>query len=52
MTYGNVYVAKVSLSNPAQCIKAFVEAEAYDGPSIIIIAYSHCIPMVLIWLKG
>jgi len=29
-------------SNPAQCVKAFNEAEAYDGPSIII-AYSHCI---------
>ncbi len=42
MSYGHVYVAKVSLANPAQCIKAFVEAEAHDGPSIII-AYSHCI---------
>ena len=42
MAYGTVYVARVSLSNPAQCIKAFLEAEAYDGPSLII-AYSHCI---------
>ncbi|MCM2265453.1 MAG: pyruvate:ferredoxin (flavodoxin) oxidoreductase [Desulfuromonadales bacterium] len=42
MSYGSVYVATVALSNPAQCIKAFLEAEAYDGPSIII-AYSHCI---------
>lgn len=42
MTYGHIYVARVALSNPAQVIKAFVEAEAYDGPSIII-AYSHCI---------
>jgi pyruvate-ferredoxin/flavodoxin oxidoreductase len=42
MTYGNIYVAKVSLSNPTQCVKAFLEAESYDGPSIII-AYSHCI---------
>lgn len=42
MTYGHIYVAKVALSNPAQVIKAFVEAEAHDGPSIII-AYSHCI---------
>ncbi len=42
MTYGNIYVAKVSMANPAQCVKAFVEAEAYDGPSIIM-AYSHCI---------
>jgi pyruvate-ferredoxin/flavodoxin oxidoreductase len=43
MTYGNVYVAKVALgANEAQTLKAFIEAEAYDGPSIII-AYSHCI---------
>ena len=42
MAYGTVYVARVSLSNPNQCIKAFLEAEAYDGPSLII-AYSHCI---------
>jgi pyruvate-ferredoxin/flavodoxin oxidoreductase len=42
MTYGNIYVAKVSLANPAQCVKAFIEAESYDGPSLII-AYSHCI---------
>ena len=39
MAYGNVYVAKVALSNPAQVVKAFMEAEAYDGPSLII-AYS------------
>jgi pyruvate-ferredoxin/flavodoxin oxidoreductase len=43
MTYGNVYVASVAMgSNDMQTIRAFVEAEAYDGPSIII-AYSHCI---------
>ena len=42
MAYGNVYVAKVALSNPAQVVKAFMEAEAYDGPSLIL-AYSHCI---------
>lgn len=43
MTYGNIYVAQVSMgANPNQVVKAFVEAEAYDGPSIII-AYSHCI---------
>ena len=42
MSYGSVYVAQVSLSNPAQCVKAMLEAEAYDGPSIII-AYAHCI---------
>ncbi len=43
MSYGNVYVARVSLgANDAQVVKAFQEAEAYPGPSIII-AYSHCI---------
>ncbi len=42
MAYGNVYVAKVSLSNPSHVVKAFIEAEAYDGPSLII-AYAHCI---------
>ena len=43
MSYGNVYVARVSLgANDAQTVKAFREAEAYDGPSLII-AYSHCI---------
>ena len=42
MTYGNIYVAKVSLANPAQVVKALLEADAYDGPSLII-AYSHCI---------
>jgi pyruvate-ferredoxin/flavodoxin oxidoreductase len=42
-TYGNVYVAKIALgANPAQTIKAITEAEAYDGPSLIL-AYSHCI---------
>lgn len=43
MTYGNIYVASVALgASPAQTVKAFCEAEAYDGPSLII-AYSHCI---------
>ena len=42
MSYGTAYVATVSLSNPAQVIKAMLEAETYDGPSLII-AYSHCI---------
>ena len=43
MTYGNVYVARVAMgANDAQTVKAFLEAEAYDGPSLII-AYSHCI---------
>lgn len=42
MTYGTAFVASVSLANPAQAVKAFIEAEAFDGPSIIL-AYSHCI---------
>ena len=43
MSYENVYVARVAFgANPPQAIKAFKEAEAHDGPSIII-AYSHCI---------
>ncbi len=43
MTYGNIYVAKVAMgANDQQTVKAFIEAEAYDGPSLII-AYSHCI---------
>jgi pyruvate-ferredoxin/flavodoxin oxidoreductase len=43
MTYGNVYVARVAFgSSDMQTVKAFLEAEAYDGPSLII-AYSHCI---------
>jgi pyruvate-ferredoxin/flavodoxin oxidoreductase len=43
MTYGNVYVAKVAIgANANQTVKAFVEAEAYPGPSLII-AYAHCI---------
>jgi pyruvate-ferredoxin/flavodoxin oxidoreductase len=41
--YGNVYVAQVSFgANPAQTIRAMKEAEAFDGPSLII-AYSTCI---------
>ena len=42
MSYGYVYVAQVAMSNPAQVIKAMLEAEAYDGPSLII-AYAPCI---------
>ena len=43
MTYGNIYVARIALgANDSQTIKAFMEAEAYPGPSLII-AYSHCI---------
>ncbi len=43
VTYGNIYVARVAMgANDNQTVKAFLEAEAYDGPSLII-AYSHCI---------
>ncbi|MDD4556751.1 MAG: pyruvate:ferredoxin (flavodoxin) oxidoreductase [Alphaproteobacteria bacterium] len=43
MSYGNVYVAQVAFgANDLQTIKAFNEAEAFDGPSLII-AYSTCI---------
>ena len=43
LNYGNVYVARIAMgANDAQTLKAFVEAEAYEGVSIII-AYSHCI---------
>ncbi|RJP61703.1 MAG: pyruvate:ferredoxin (flavodoxin) oxidoreductase [Candidatus Auribacter fodinae] len=43
MSYGTIYVAKIALgANPNQAVRAFMEAEAYDGPSLII-AYAHCI---------
>lgn len=43
MTYGSVYVASIAIgANDNQTVKAIVEAEAYDGPSLIL-AYSHCI---------
>jgi pyruvate-ferredoxin/flavodoxin oxidoreductase len=43
MTYGSVYVASVAMgAKDEHTLKAFLEAEAYDGPSLII-AYSHCI---------
>ena len=43
IAYGNVYVAKVAMgANPQQTLLALREAEAYNGPSLII-AYSHCI---------
>ncbi len=43
MTYGNVYVASVAMgARDEHTLKAFIEAEAYEGPSLII-AYSHCI---------
>lgn len=43
MTYGNVYVASVAMgARDEHTLKAFLEAESYPGPSLII-AYSHCI---------
>jgi len=43
MSYGNVYVATVAMgARDEQTLKAFLEAEAYEGPALII-AYSHCI---------
>ena len=43
ISYGSVYVARVAMGgNDTHTVKAFLEAEAYNGPSLII-AYSHCI---------
>jgi len=43
ISYGNVYVAQVAMgASDMQTLKAFLEADAYDGPSIVI-AYAHCI---------
>jgi pyruvate-ferredoxin/flavodoxin oxidoreductase len=43
MSYGYVYVAKIAMgANDQQTLRALLEAESYDGPSLII-AYSHCI---------
>jgi pyruvate-ferredoxin/flavodoxin oxidoreductase len=43
MTYGNIYVAQVAMgANDRQTVRSFIEAESYNGPSLII-AYSHCI---------
>ena len=43
VSYGNVYVARIALgANPQQALLAFREAEAYNGPALIL-AYSHCI---------
>jgi pyruvate-ferredoxin/flavodoxin oxidoreductase len=43
LNYGNVYVARVAMgAHDAQTVRTFLEAEAYDGPSLII-AYAHCI---------
>jgi pyruvate-ferredoxin/flavodoxin oxidoreductase len=52
MAYGYVYVARVAMgANDNQTLKAFLEADAYDGPSLII-AYSHCINHGIDMRKG
>jgi pyruvate-ferredoxin/flavodoxin oxidoreductase len=52
MSYGNIYVAKVAMgANDSQTLHAFLEAEAYAGPSLII-AYSHCISHGIDMSKG
>lgn len=52
MSYGYVYVANVAMgANDQQTLKAFLEAEAYNGPSLII-AYSHCIAHGIEMSKG
>jgi pyruvate-ferredoxin/flavodoxin oxidoreductase len=52
ISYGHIYVAQIAMgANDAQTVKAFLEAEAYDGPSLII-AYSHCIAHGFDMAKG
>ncbi|MFN8371549.1 MAG: pyruvate:ferredoxin (flavodoxin) oxidoreductase [Anaerolineae bacterium] len=52
MSYGNVYVARVAMgARDEQTLRAFLEAEAYDGPSLII-AYSHCLMQGIDMGKG
>ncbi len=52
IAYGYVYVARVAMGfNDQHTLKAFIEAESYDGPSIII-AYSHCISHGIDMAKG
>jgi pyruvate-ferredoxin/flavodoxin oxidoreductase len=52
MTYGNIYVASVAMgARNEHTLRAFIEAEAYDGPSLII-AYSHCIAHGINMAKG
>jgi pyruvate-ferredoxin/flavodoxin oxidoreductase len=52
ISYGNVYVAQVAMgANPQQTLLAMREAQAYDGPSLIL-AYSHCIAHGINMEKG
>jgi pyruvate-ferredoxin/flavodoxin oxidoreductase len=52
MSYRYIYVASVAMgANDQQTLKAFTEADAYDGPSLVI-AYSHCIAHGIDMMKG
>ena len=52
MSYGTIYVAQIAMgANDQQTVRAFLEAEAYPGPSLII-AYSHCIAHGINMAKG
>ena len=52
MTYGNIYVAQIAMgASDRQTVRAFLEAQAYDGPSLII-AYSQCIAHGIDMIKG
>ena len=52
MSYGYIYVARVAMgANDNQTLKAFVEADAYEGPSLVI-AYTHCIAHGINMSKG
>ena len=52
MSYGNIYVAGVAMgASDSQTVRAFLEAESYDGPSLII-AYSHCIMQGIDTVRG
>jgi pyruvate-ferredoxin/flavodoxin oxidoreductase len=52
ISYGNIYVARVAFgSNDSHTVRALLEAEAYNGPSLII-AYSHCIQQGIDMARG
>jgi pyruvate-ferredoxin/flavodoxin oxidoreductase len=52
MSYGYIYIAKIALgANPQQAVKAFMEAEAYDGPSLVL-CYAQCINQGIDMLDG
>jgi pyruvate-ferredoxin/flavodoxin oxidoreductase len=52
MSYGDIYVARIAMgANDQQTLHALLEAEAYDGPSLVI-AYSHCIAHGIEMSKG